>query len=108
MFPTAFLPTSRSRSSPCCPYQRLSVNGQSELAWPLTTFDTMLDADSVAMNPRPDWVERNQRFTDRLAGEKNQNSQQKRHSIDAFFIADTQTEIAEEAFRSGITPDEMS
>lgn len=72
------------------------------------TFDTMLDAYPVAMDPRPGWVARNQRFTDWLAGEKSRSSLQKRQSIDAFFIADTQTEIAEEAFRSGITPSEMS
>lgn len=72
------------------------------------TFGTMLDADSVPMNPSSGWVERNQRFTDWLAGEKYRSSQQRRQSIDAFFVADIQTEIAEEAFRSGITPDEMS
>ena len=72
------------------------------------TFDTMLDADPVAIDPSPGWVERNQRFTDWLAGEKSRSSLQERQSVDAFFIADKQTEIAEEAFRSGITPDEMS
>jgi len=72
------------------------------------TFDTMLGADPVAMDPSPGWVERNQRFTDWLAGEKSRSSLRKRQSIDAFFVADTQTEIAEEAFRAGITPDEMS
>ena len=71
------------------------------------TFDTRLDADSIAMDPSPGWVIRNQRFTDWLAGEKDCNSLQKRQSVDAFFVADTKTEIAEEAFRSGITPDEM-
>ena len=72
------------------------------------TFDTMLDAEPVAMDPSPGWVKRNQRFTDWLAEETTRSSLQKRQSIDAFFVADTQTEIAEEAFRSGITPDEMS
>jgi PHD/YefM family antitoxin component YafN of YafNO toxin-antitoxin module len=72
------------------------------------TFDTMLDADPVAMDPSPGWVERNQRFTDWLAGQKSRSSLQKRQSVDAFFVADTRIEIAEEAFRSGITQDEMS
>lgn len=54
------------------------------------TFDTMLDADSIAMDPSPGWVERNQRFTDWLTGES-RSSQQKRQSIDALFFADTQT-----------------
>lgn len=72
------------------------------------TIDTMLDADSVAMDPSPGWVQRNQRFTDWLAGEKGRSSQQKHRSVDAFFVADTKTEIAEEAYRSGITPHEMS
>ncbi|CAN5196341.1 hypothetical protein BH09ACT5_BH09ACT5_05970 [soil metagenome] len=71
-------------------------------------FDTMLDAKYVPMGSSPGWVIKNQKFTDWLMIETARTSPQKRKSVDVLFLDDTSKEIAEEAFRAGITPEQMS
>lgn len=65
-------------------------------------IDTLLNVEQLEMGASPGWVAKNQQFTDWLAGESRE-SQQKRLTLDALFIADTKTEMAEEAARAGIS-----
>ena len=71
-------------------------------------FDTMLDDKPVAMTPTPGWVAKQQVFTDWLATETKRTSSAKRQSIELAFLVDTSKEIAEEAARAGLTPEQMS
>jgi hypothetical protein len=108
--PNAIYGESRGQKNPDVPdhFPPESILALQALTHVSGTFDTLLDAEPVAMNSTPGWVEKNQRFTNWLEGEKERSSAQKRRSIDAFFVADAQTEIAQAAFRSEITPNEMS
>ncbi|MEV7550649.1 hypothetical protein AB0N89_13580 [Amycolatopsis sp. NPDC089917] len=65
-------------------------------------FDTLLDTEAVPMNGVDEWVSRLQSFTDWLASEPS-GPELRRQRIDLFFISDTRKEVAEEAFKSGIT-----
>jgi hypothetical protein len=70
-------------------------------------FDTMLDAEPVAMGESPGWVETLQQFTDWLAQEP-RDRYLRRQRTNLLFITDLSRELPEEALRAGITPDQMS
>lgn len=70
-------------------------------------FDTMLDAEPVAMGESTGWVESLQQFTDWLAQEP-RGPHLRRQRTNLLFITDLRRELPEEALRAGITPDEMS
>jgi hypothetical protein len=72
------------------------------------TFDTMLDADPVAMTATPKWVAKNARFSAWLSKETARTATEKAACAEALFFADTAGEIAEEAHEAGISPLEMS
>jgi hypothetical protein len=73
----------------------------------LVSVSLMHDQDHIPMSSTPGWVKKNRGFTEWLAGESSRNSAQKRKCIDVFFFADAQKEVAEEAHRAGITPEEL-
>lgn len=70
-------------------------------------FDTMLDAEPVAMGESPGWVESLQQFTDWLAQEP-RDPHLRRLRTNLLFITDLSRELPEEALRAGITTAEMS
>lgn len=70
---------------------------------------TILDVDPIpATTKKIGWVESNQTFSDWLDGETKRPGQQKRRSVDVLLLNDLSTEIAEEAHRSGMRPEQMS
>lgn len=72
----------------------------------IATADTLLDDESIAIEPMPGWVQRFQTFTDWLSGQSG-TSAQKRKRIEAFVLSDMSVEIAHEAQSAGIAPDEL-
>ncbi|MGW4032554.1 hypothetical protein ACWEFL_25140 [Streptomyces sp. NPDC004838] len=66
------------------------------------SIDVMLDTERIGPGPETGWVEANQRFSDWL-DEQDLDSQQKRKSIDAFFLSDVSKEIAKEAYAATLT-----
>lgn len=69
-------------------------------------FDVMLDAESVEIGESPAWVIKLQRFTDWMAGEP-RDSHRRRQRTNLMFMSDLAGELAEEAQKAGITPEEM-
>lgn len=69
-------------------------------------LDMLLNVESIPSGSSPGWVEKNQGFTDWLAGET-RTTAQKRQSIKVFFLMDIGKEAAEEAYASGTTVEEF-
>jgi hypothetical protein len=65
-------------------------------------FDAILDSKPVVLNPIPEWVGDNQKFTERLAREAG-TSPQKRKRVWDRFLADLLQEVAEAALESEIS-----
>lgn len=70
-------------------------------------FDVMLDSEPVEMGESPGWVDKLQRFTGWMACEP-RDPGRRRQRTNLMFITDLGRELAEEAHRAGITPEEMS
>lgn len=69
-------------------------------------FDVMLDAESVELGNSPGWVDKLQRFTDWMGGEP-RDPHRRRQRTNLMFVSDLRSELAEEAHRAGITPEEL-
>lgn len=70
-------------------------------------LDTMLDTEHIPMGPVPGWAAQFQRFAAFLAANPT-GPEMKRQRTHAKFIVDLGRELAEEAHRAGITPEQMS
>lgn len=69
--------------------------------------DTMLDAEHIAVDPTAGWTSEFQRFAEFLASNPTEREMRRRRTH-AKFIADLGKELPEEAYRAGITPEQMS
>lgn len=69
-------------------------------------IDVMLDTEHIPAQAPTGWTAANQAFSDWLDTER-LDSNQKRKCIDSFLLGDLASEIAEEAFRSGLTVDQV-
>lgn len=69
--------------------------------------DTMLDAEAIPVDPSPGWTAEFQRFAGFLASDPT-GREMRRRRTHAKFVVDLGPEIAEEAHRAGITPEQMS
>ena len=76
------------------------------LATPTAYIDVMLDANHVESAPETGWAELNQQYSDWLDSQ-DWDSQQKRRSIDTFLFHDLRRELAETAYRAGLSPQEL-
>lgn len=72
----------------------------------VATADTLLDGASVPMDPVSGWTQRQQAFTQHVAG-LSQDSRQKRKLIKTFFITDTPLELAEGAVHANVSQAEF-
>lgn len=69
--------------------------------------DTMLDAEAIPIDPSPGWTAEFQRFAGFLASDPT-GPEMRRRRTHAKFVVDLGPEIAEEAHRAAITPEQMS
>lgn len=90
-------------------FPREAAHVTQSLTYLSSIVSTILDVDPIpATTKRIGWVQSNQTFSDWLDGETKRPGQQKRRSVDVLLFSDLSTEIAEEAHRAGMRPEQMS
>jgi len=79
------------------------------LTYASTMIAVMLDPEQIPPTTAAvGWVAVNQRFSNWLDSETRRTADQKRKSVDVLFMQDMRAEIAEEAYKAGLTPEELA
>ena len=85
------------------------VHALQSLTYASTMIAVMLDPEQIPPTTAAlGWVAVNQRFSNWLDSETRRTADQKRKSVDVLFMRDMGAEIAEEAYKAGLTPEELA